>query len=37
MVVCKALKKFEGVYELEAVMPEWSCRGFPFFPGGEDT
>jgi hypothetical protein len=37
MVVCKALQRFGGVFDLEAVMPEWSCRGFPVFPGGERT
>ena len=32
MVVYKALQEFEGKFELEDVLPDWSCRGLPLFP-----
>ena len=35
MVVSKALQRFESVFDVEAVMPEWSCRGLPLFPKGK--
>jgi putative methyltransferase len=32
MVVHKALQEFAPTFELEYLLPEWSCRGLPLFP-----
>jgi hypothetical protein len=35
MVVHKALQEFAPTFELEYLLPEWSCRGLPLFPDGK--
>ena len=35
LVVCKALQESESRFELEYILPEWSCRGLPLFSGGK--